>query len=327
MNKTIPRGFADFRLVLPSAFSDGSNAMQVFGNKCVSNDLLSRATRIISASAFAVAVSSALGFSMTASAATLEEVKAKGVISVATEDNYYPFEFIKDGAPEGFHKDVIAELRSYAPFKVKQDIMPWTGLLAGITSGKYDAAITGAGVTEERLGAFDFVSPVAPEISYYIRRVDDDRIKSLKDLSGLTVGVQAGGAQLARLTQLDEKLRSMGGSLGKVVEYQSYPEAYADLANGRLDYVVNSIVPANMLVKERPKVFAIGEPTSSMGYIAWPVAKGNQELLGYLSGFVTHLRETGKLAELQKKWLGQSFDNLPHQSITSVEQFRKLSAE
>ncbi|MEB0150888.1 transporter substrate-binding domain-containing protein, partial [Pseudomonas sp. CCC2.2] len=94
---------------------------------------------------------------------------------------------------------------------------------------------------------------------------------------------------------------------GKIVQYQSYPEAYADLANGRLDYVVNSIVPANMLVKERPKVFAVGEATSSMGYIAWPVAKGNKELLDYLSGFVNHLRDTGKLAELQVKWLRQSF--------------------
>jgi polar amino acid transport system substrate-binding protein len=210
---------------------------------------------------------------------------------------------------------------------VNQDIMPWTGLLAGITSGKYDAAITGAGVTPERLGAFDFVAPVAPEVSYYIKRADDDRIKNISNLSGLSVGVQAGGAQLARLTQLDEKLKTTGGSLGKIVQYQSYPEAYADLANGRLDYVVNSIVPANMLVKERPKVFAVGEATSSMGYIAWPVAKGNKELLDYLSGFVSHLRETGKLAELQKKWLGQSFDNLPHDPITSSEQFTQLTAK
>lgn len=275
----------------------------------------------------ATSVILSLGALPTTQAATLDEIKTKGVLNVATEDNYYPFEFIKGGEPEGFHKDIIAELRKYAPFKVNQEIIPWTGLLAGITSGKYDGAITGAGVTEERLGAFDFVAPVAPEISYYIKRAGDDRIKGVSDLSGLTVGVQAGGAQLARLTQLDERLKKAGGSLGKIVQYQSYPEAYADLANGRLDYVVNSIVPANMLVKERPKVFAVGEPTSSMGYIAWPVAKGNEELVAYLSEFVNHLRDTGKLAELQKKWLGQSFDDLPHDAITSIDQFKKLTAQ
>ena len=260
----------------------------------------------------------------------IADVKSKGVLSVATEDDYAPFNFIVDGKPEGFHKDLLEDLKAYAKaqkFDVEQDILPWTGLLAGITSGKYDAAITGAGVTEERLGAFDFVVPVAPEVSHYIKRADDERIKGLANLSGLTVGVQAGGAQLARLTQLDAKLKSLGGSLGKVVQYQSYPEAYADLANGRLDYVVNSIVPANMLVKERPKVFAVGEPTSGMGFIAWPVAKGNTALLEYLSGFVNHLRDTGKLAELQEKWLGQAFDNLPREPISSVEQFKQLTAQ
>jgi polar amino acid transport system substrate-binding protein len=249
------------------------------------------------------------------------------VLNVATEDNYYPFEFIKDGESQGFHKDVIAELRKYATFKVNQDIMPWTGLLAGITSGKFDAAITAAGITEDRLGAFDFASPIALDVSYYIKRADDDRIKNVANLSGLVVGVQAGGAQLARLSQLNAKLKVTGGSLGKIVEYQSYPEAYADLANGRLDYVVNSIVPATLLTKERPKVFALGEATSNTGYVGWPVAKGNKALLNYLTDFANHLRETGKLAELQKKWLGQSYDNLPREPITSVEQLAKLTAE
>jgi polar amino acid transport system substrate-binding protein len=327
MIKAIPTAIAAFSLVLPRHLSDGSFTMNIVQEKRTDRSLMFKASRLLAIGAASIILSTTLGISGMANAASLAEIKNRGTLNVATEDSYYPFEFIKDGESDGFHKDVIAELRKYAQFKVNQDIMPWTGLLAGVTSGKYDAAITGAGVTEERLGAFDFVAPVAPEVSYYIKRADDDRIKNISSLSGMTVGVQAGGAQLARLTQLDAKLKASGGAIGKIVQYQSYPEAYADLANHRLDYVVNSIVPANMLVKERPKVFAVGEATSSMGYIAWPVAKGNKELLDYLSGFVNHLRETGKLAELQKKWLGQSFDNLPHDPITSGEQFIQLTAK
>jgi polar amino acid transport system substrate-binding protein len=327
MIKAIPTAIAAFSLVLPRHLSDGSFTMHIVQEKCTDRSVMFKAGRLLAIGAASIILSATLGITSMANAASLAEINSRGTLNVATEDSYYPFEFIKDGESDGFHKDVIAELRKYAQFKVNQDIMPWTGLLAGVTSGKYDAAITGAGVTEERLGAFDFVAPVAPEVSYYIKRADDDRIKNISSLSGMTVGVQAGGAQLARLTQLDAKLKASGGAIGKIVQYQSYPEAYADLANHRLDYVVNSIVPANMLVKERPKVFAVGEATSSMGYIAWPVAKGNKELLDYLSGFVNHLRETGKLAELQKKWLGQSFDNLPHDPITSGEQFTQLTAK
>ncbi|WP_238541034.1 transporter substrate-binding domain-containing protein [Pseudomonas sp. GM60] len=325
MTNAISPPIAAFSLVLPHHLTDGSFTMNSAQESRVDRRIISKAGRFLIVGAASLIFS--LGITGAASAASLAEINSRGTLNVATEDSYYPFEFIKDGESEGFHKDVIAELRKYVQFKVNQDIMPWTGLLAGITSGKYDAAITGAGVTEERLGAFDFVAPVAPEVSHYIKRANDDRIKSVSDLSGLIVGVQAGGAQLARLTQLDAKLKASGGSIGKIVQYQSYPEAYADLANHRLDYVVNSIVPANMLVKERPQVFAVGEATSSMGYIAWPVAKGNKELLDYLSGFVNHLRDTGKLAELQKKWLGQSFDDLPHEPITSAPQFTQLTAK
>jgi polar amino acid transport system substrate-binding protein len=262
----------------------------------------------------------------TASAATIDEIKKRGVMNVVTEDDFYPYEFIKDGKPDGFHKDVINELRAYAPFKVQQEVLPWTGLLAAVTSGKYDAAITGAGVTEERLAAFNYAPPISMDISYYIKRANDTSIKSIKDLNGKTVGVQAGGAQLARLNQLDAKLQATGGKLGKVVQYQSYPEVYTDLANGRLDYAINSVVSASVLVREKPKVFALGEATTGPGFIGWPVAKGNDAVLEFLSGFVKHLRESGKLKALQQKWFGMTLLDLPTEPITSVEQLRKLSA-
>jgi len=272
-----------------------------------------------------------LAFALTvptvATAATLEEIKASGVLKAVTEDAFPPFEFITNGKPDGFHADVINELRAYAPFKVTQEQLPWTGLLAAVSAGKYDAAITGAGVTEERLAKFDYAPPICLNVTFYIKRKGDDRIGGIKDLSGLKVGVQAGSAVLATVPQLEAKLKALGGSLGEIVEYQSYPEVYADLANGRLDYAVNSVVSAATAVSKRPDVFELGEATAGLGFIAWPVAKGNDDLLNYLAGFVAHMRDTGKLAELQTKWFGKSFPELPKESIKSVEQFKALTGQ
>ena len=91
---------------------------------------------------------SALGGAATA--ATLEEIKKRGYLIVATEDDFRPFEFVKDGKPTGFDNELVDELRKYAPFEIKQEIMPWTGLLAGVSTGKYDVAITAAIITKER---------------------------------------------------------------------------------------------------------------------------------------------------------------------------------
>jgi polar amino acid transport system substrate-binding protein len=246
----------------------------------------------------------------TSKAASLDEIKQRGLI-VATEDDFRPFEFVKDGQAVGFDNEMIDDLKKYAPFEIKQQILPWTGILAGVSTGKYDAAITAAIITKERLQSLDFTSPIADATHYYLKRKGDKSITSIKDLSGKTVGVQAGSALLARLPELGTMLEKEGGKLGKVVEYTSYPEAYQDLALGRVDYVVNTVINLQTLVAEKPGVFELGQAVSGKSFPAWAVAKGNTELLTFLNGFIAKQKESGRFAELQKKWFGESFPNLP----------------
>src|SRR6201995_5601076 len=243
-------------------------------------------------------------------AGSLDEIKSRGLI-VATEDDFRPFEFVKDGQPTGFDNELIADLRKYATFEIKQQILPWTGILAGVSTGKYDAAITAAIITKERKQSLDFTSPIADATHYYVKRKDDKSITSIKDMSGKTVGVQAGRASLPRLPELGAMLEKDGGKLGKVVEYTSYPEAYQDLAVGRVDYVVNTVINLQTLVNEKPGVFELGQAVSGKSFPAWAVAKGNTELLEFLNGFIAKEKENGRFAELQKKWFGQSFADLP----------------
>ncbi|VFR27265.1 extracellular solute-binding protein, family 3 [plant metagenome] len=257
--------------------------------------------------------------------ADLADIEKRGHMTVATEDDYAPFNFIADGKPSGFHADLLQDLKAYAKVDVRQEILPWTGLLAAVSGGKYDLAYTGALITDERLRVFDFAPPFASAQHFYVKRAGDKRLGEVATLSGKSVGVQAGSAILARLPELEKMLAASGGKLGEVVQYQSYPEAYADLANGRLDYVINGIVSVNDLVKARPKVFEKGVAVSGDGFAAWPIPKNNPALLAYMAGFMKHVRDNGRLAELQKKWFGDAFPNLPAEPITTVEQFHTLA--
>ena len=208
-----------------------------------------------------------------AQAASIDEIKKRGLI-VATEDDFRPFEFVKDGKPTGFDNELVEDLRKYAPFEIKQEILPWTGILAGVSTGKYDVAITAAIITKERKQSLDFTSPIADATHYYVKRKADTSIKSIKDLNGKTVGVQAGSALLGRLPELETMLEKEGGKIGKIVEYTSYPEAYQDLALGRTDYVVNTIINLKALVAEKPNVFEVGQAVSGKSFPAWAVEKG-----------------------------------------------------
>jgi polar amino acid transport system substrate-binding protein len=250
-------------------------------------------------------------FSASVHAATLEEIKKRGYMIVVTEDDFRPFEFVKDGKPTGFDNEMLEELRKYAPFEVRPAIIPWTGLLAGVSTGKYDVAVTAAIITKERVKSLDFSMPIADATHYFVKRKGDDSVKEIKDLAGKALGVQAGSALLGRLPELAGMIEKTGGKMGKVVEYTSYPEAYQDLALKRTDFVVNTIINAKALVAEKPNVFEIGLPVSGKSYPAWAVAKGNAELLAFINEFMAAKRADGTVAKLQEKWFGQSWSDLP----------------
>lgn len=252
------------------------------------------------------------GIALSSTAATIEEIKARGYMSVATEDDYAPFEFVADGVQTGFDNEVLALVKKKIGFDVRQQVMPWAGILPGVTTGKYDMAMTAVLVTEERKKTFDFASPTCESINYFATKAGSPITKS-EDLLGKTIGAETGSAMLATLKTFDEELKARHGGkgIGKIVEYQGYPEAYQDVALGRLDAVVNTQISLNSLLKTKPGTFALGAPIGKPTYIAWAIKKGNTGLLKAVDAALLDLRASGELYKLQEKWLGASYKDMP----------------
>src|SRR5437016_6923953 len=154
-------------------------------------------------------------FGGTVSAATLQEIKQRGYMIVATEDDYPPFEFVKDGVNMGLDHDLFRLLQKEGGFEIRQQILPWQGLLAGVATGQYDVALSAGIITDERVKSLTFTMPIAPGTHFVAMRKGETRIKTVNDLNGLTVGVQQGSAQYQALPELDDILQKSGGKLGK----------------------------------------------------------------------------------------------------------------
>lgn len=258
-----------------------------------------------------MAGAAAFGLAPRARAASLAAIKQRGTLIAATEDDYQPFEFYQDNKLTGYDMELLALLEKDLPFKVQDEVVPWTGILPGVTTGKYDMAITAILVTKPRLQVLDFCSPVAQSVDYYLKRANDTRINEVKDLSGLKLGVEAGSAMLAELPQLAAMLAKTGGTLGPVQQYQGYPEAYQDLALGRIDYVVNTQLSLFSVQAARPGVFAVGQPVSAPSYVAWATQKGNTELVELFNKLLLARRKDGTMYALQKKWFSTTFEDMP----------------
>jgi polar amino acid transport system substrate-binding protein len=190
--------------------------------------------------------------------------------------------------------------------------MPWPGILPGVTTGKYDMAVTAVLVTPERKNTFDFTTPLVESTTYFATKKGSG-IKSGDDLVGKVVGVQTGSAMLADLAAYDDALKKKHGGQGikQIVQYQSYPEAYQDLSVGRLDAVANTQINLNSLIKTRPDNFTLGQKIGQPVYIAWAVKKGNTAALQMINAALTELRKSGEMYEMQKKWFGASFESMP----------------
>lgn len=246
-------------------------------------------------------------------AASADEIKSRGYLSVATEDDYTPFEFMKDGVATGYDNELLALVRKQLGVTVKQQVMPWSGILPGVTTGKFDMAVSAVLATDERKKTFDFLSPTSEAVTFYATKKGAP-IKAAADLAGKVVGAETGSAMLTDLKNFNEELKKKGAGLKQIVEYQGYPEAYQDLALGRIDAVANTQISLMSLVKTRPDAFTVGQAIGKPVFIAWAVKKGNTDVARMVDAILLELRKNGQLYELQQKWLGVTYKDMP-QSI------------
>ncbi len=174
----------------------------------------------------------------------LQRIKQKNEIVVATEARFAPFESVENGKIVGYGADLMHYVldADLPGVKVRQLDLPFQGILPGLDTKKFDFVVTSVTVNKARFEQFAFTVPIAESTVALLKRADDANVKTLADLNGRVIGSQAGSGQLAVLQALDAKLKAEGQpGLKRIKEYVGFDEAYADLANGRLDGVAQSL--------------------------------------------------------------------------------------
>lgn len=238
----------------------------------------------------------------------LDKIKAEKVFTVATEARFAPFEFVENGQIVGYSADIMEEVMKALPgVELKRLDLPWQGVLPGLAAGRFDYVVTSVTVTTERMQAYHLSTPIADATMAILKRKGDPEISSPEDIAGKPVGSQAGSAQLAALETFAGELKSRGKEAVMVSTYTDFTEAYADLAAGRIQAVVNSLPNLLEAARQRPDVFEVVMPTfGPKTYFSWAGRKDadSNALNALMDGEVAKLNASGKLAELQTKWFG-----------------------
>lgn len=267
----------------------------------------SRRRALQGAIAFAVmACVPAMGW---AEGGSLADIKKRGQLTVGTEAAYEPYEFVEDGKVVGYGRDILEHMAGKLGVKLVQLNLPFQGLLPGLLSRKFDFVATSVGITEERAKRFAFSAPVGIVHSMLAVKASNAAIAKPEDAVGKTVGTQMGSMAQPMIQDFERELKAkQGKGFAELKLFQGYPDVSVALSNGTLDI---GVVPSNVLsvqMRRQPGVFrTIGE-VGQPRLLAWVAHPQDPEIRAFINQTLAELRESGKLAELQKKWFGAPLD-------------------
>ena len=231
------------------------------------------------------------------------QIKSKGKVVVATEAAYAPFEFIQDGKIVGYDEDVLEKVVAAWGVKLDQLDVPFAGILTGLLEKKYDFVCTALIMNPERAAKYAFTMPVAAAPVAIMKRKGDAKVKSVEDLTGLTIGgpVPPSGPT-AVVTGYSKELGSKGAA--KIAHFQSDPDLFLALANGQIDAAAETTLVINEAMKKQPDTFEIVGTIGKPFYIGWVTRPEDTKLRDAINVEIRKLRDSGELGELQKKWFG-----------------------
>lgn len=219
---------------------------------------------------------------------------------VASDCTWPPMELLDDNKqPTGYSVEYLKELAQKGGFEVDVQNIAWDGIFGGVATGKYDIVASSTTITPERQQQFDFSDPYY-EVVQAVVLPAGEKITSLADLKGKKVGGQIGTTGIFVMRKADT-----GADLR---EYDDVGLAIQDLVGGRIDAVICDDPVAMYYVNKKPDTAGkinLSFKTDEPEYYGFTVKKGRQDLVDKLNKGIKEMRESGREAELQKKWMGE----------------------
>ena len=251
-------------------------------------------------------------FTFSAQADALSDIKAKGELTVGTELQYAPFDFLEVDKHVGLNKDVFDEVSKELGVKVSYIDLPWTSVLPGLDAHKFDMVSGPVTITKARMERYNFTYPIADASVALLKKRGDSRITKPEDIAGMVIGVQKSSSQ-------SQQLQEYSDSLDKPAEIKGYidnNQAYSEIMTGRVDAVANSLPNIGYMASKHKNFEVVTPPFGKKTYFGYVVSKdeNSASLLKALNDIIVKMENDGRMKAIQEKWFGVEMD-LPQETI------------
>lgn len=239
---------------------------------------------------------------------TLDRVRRTGVLRNVVFDSYPPFTFIDgDNQLAGFDVDVARAVAARLGVKLQLATPGWETIVSGRWQGRWDLCICSMSPTAERSRVLDF--PVRYYSSPAVLTVhkDEQRIRSIADISGKRVGVGSGSSYENYLNKqlVIPGARSVGYPFHDVTVIPGDETInFRNLALGpgvRLDAIVSDLATARASVTSTHALKIVGDVLYSEPNLV-ATEKGDPEWNATVERTIDELRRDGTLAKISRRW-------------------------
>lgn len=230
-----------------------------------------------------------------------QDIKDAGVIRFATAEGYRPMEMYQKGSQGkkliGVDPELAEMLAKELGLKFKIVNTQFPGLIPGLQSNQWDAAISSMSDTAERRKAVNFVDYFMAGGSIMVNKGNPEGIKDMSDLCGKKVVGASGSSNLAILQQYNKKCNTP-------MQISVSEDATTGLlqldTNRSVATVLDYPVAANMV--QRTGKYEVLPKQYNAGPWGIAVAKDNTGLAKALQAALTRVMDDGQYEKLLAKY-------------------------
>ena len=250
----------------------------------------------------------------------LEEIKKRGYIEVATEPYFAPNEFIdpsKEGDDKYLGSDIMLMKAIAEEIGVELKIVPleFTAVLTGITTGKYDMAISAIAYSDERAENMNLSNLYwssgdddSNGNGFLVRAEDIDKYTTIESLKDAVVAVQSGSVQETLVNEFITECK-------EIKRFSSTTDGFLAVQENRADVCITQVGMGNLYAEANGNLLAIAsyrfpsDADKSGTVVALP-KDGTDELMEIVNKVVDQVRSDGTFlkwddeAKAQAKALG-----------------------
>lgn len=228
---------------------------------------------------------------------TWERVSASGIIRVATDAAYPPFEDVDaNGQIVGFDVDLACEIARRLGWEATFLNIPYDGLYDALLTGQADMLVSALVPAYGAESKADFSLPYF-NAGQYLVVPSGSPVRNMHDLDGGTVAVEYGADGDAEARRWERRL-----SVLNITRWPDAESAVNAVREGAADAALVDGIAARLAVGEGTGLTLAGSVTDTLFSVAVP--NGSAEMLSQVNRALRQMADDGTLDSLIVRWFG-----------------------